>query len=93
MHQSVKAATATLLISAGVAAFSYLAIPPFKESVDEFIKKFRADMGEREDELIEALSSTEEEVQAARETWDGRKSYKGRHLDDSSLDDDDLMFE
>lgn len=84
---------AVLLVVGGTAAVSYLKIPTFREIVDEFVKKFRADMAQREDELIEALSSTEEEVETARSTWEDRQARRGRHSAPETTEDDDLIFD
>ena len=60
-------------------------------------QRFRADMSQREEELIEALSSSDSEIEQARDTWRARKDDgtgfkvgRGRHRD--SAEDDDLEF-
>ncbi|MCV0010718.1 hypothetical protein FYZ41_00775 [Mobiluncus mulieris] len=94
MNRIVKATGATLLLAAGAAVSAYYTLPAFKETVDEFTSKFRADMAERENALIQALSSTEEEVASARDTWDKHQARRGKHsAEDTEDDDDDLIFD
>lgn len=98
MHRIVKHSLATVGIAAGVAVAGYFLIPPFRQAVDNFASKFKAQMDVREAEIVAALSSTEEEVQAARKTWEehqaggGFKLGRQRHRDDSDDDDTDLIF-
>lgn len=100
MKQAAKAVLGTLLLSAGAATASYFTITPFRQAVDDFIKRFKDDMDHREEELIEALSSTDEEIAAARDSWDSRKDDdsgfklgRGRHRGDSADDDEDLIMQ
>lgn len=88
MSRKVITAAAALLIVGGVATLSYFKIPSFKEQVDEFAKKFRDDMKHRENELIEALSSTEEEVKTAQETWAHRRTRGSQALNSTGDDVD-----
>lgn len=90
MKQAMHAVGATLVIAAGVAIVGYLAVPPFREAVNDFARRFKGDMDERETELINALSSTEEEIGSARAVWEGRKRRNNPRIDDA---DDDLNFE
>lgn len=92
MNRIFKATGATLLLAAGAAVLAYRTLPAFKETVDEFTSKFRADMAERESALIQALSSTEEEVASARDTWEKRQERRGRHSAEDTADDD-LIFD
>ena len=88
MKQVFKAATATLVVAGAVAGVCYVCLPPFRQTVDEALAKFRAEMAWREGELVAALSSSEEEITRARHTWENRTSPRHRSADF----DDDLDF-
>lgn len=97
MSNTTKAVGATLLLSAGAALAAYFTVTPFRQTVDQMTQRFRADMSQREGELIEALSSSDSEIEQARDTWNARKDDgagfrvgRGRHRD--SVVDDDLEF-
>lgn len=93
MKRMIKTTGATLLLAAGAAAAAYHVFPAFRETVDEFTSRFRANMIERENELVQALSSTEEEVETARDTWENRQTRRGRHAAHETTTDDDLIFD
>lgn len=97
MSNTAKAVGATLLLSAGAALAAYFTVTPFRQTVDQMTQRFRADMSQREEELIEALNSSDSEIEQARDTWNARKDDgagfrvgRGRHRD--SVVEDDLEF-
>ena len=97
MSNTAKAVGTTLLLSAGAALAAYFTVTPFRQTVDQMTQRFRADMSQREGELIEALSSSDSEIEQARDTWNARKDDGagfrvglGRHRD--SVVEDDLEF-
>lgn len=97
MSNTAKAVGATLLLSAGAALAAYFTVTPFRQTVDQMTQRFRADMSQREEELIEALNSSDSEIEQAHDTWNARKDDgagfrvgRGRHRD--SVVDDDLEF-
>ena len=57
MSNTAKVVGTTLLLSAGAALAAYFTVTPFRQTVDQMTERFRADMSQREGELIEALSS------------------------------------
>ena len=94
MSNTAKAVGTTLLLSVGAALAAYFTVTPFRQTVDQMTQGFRADMSQREGELIEALSSSDSEIEQARDTWSARKEDRGgfkvgrgRHRD-STLDDE-----
>lgn len=97
MSNTAKAVGTTLLLSAGAALAAYFTVTPFRQTVDQMTQRFGADMSQREGELIEALSSSDSEIEQARDIWNARKDDgagfrvgRGRHRD--SAVDDDLEF-
>ncbi|WP_299294027.1 hypothetical protein [uncultured Mobiluncus sp.] len=97
MSNTAKAVGTTLLLSAGAALAAYFTVTPFRQTVDQMTQRFRADMSQREEELIEALNSSDSEIEQARDTWNARKDDgvgfrvgRGRHRD--SVVEDDLEF-
>lgn len=90
MSNTAKAVGTTLFVFVGAAVSAYLTIPAFRQTVEQMTQRFRTDMSQREDELIEALSSSDSEIDQARDTWNSRKDTdmsftvgRGRHRDSS----------